>query len=77
MAGMGVMDGTEAMLQIARKHKELGKRIDDLTAERRMLEVELKNVIGDKNTLNFGTNGKVTWAADKTGKRTFLNKVKL
>jgi hypothetical protein len=77
MAGMGMMDGTDAMLSIARKHKELGKKIDDLTAERRMFEVELKNVIGDKHTLNFGQYGKVTWAADRTGKRTFLNKVKL
>lgn len=77
MAGMGMMDGTDAMLSIARKHKELGKKIDELEAERRMFEVELKNIIGDKHTLNFGQHGKVTWAADRTGKRTFLNKVKL
>lgn len=77
MAGVGVMDGTDAMLSIARKHKELGKKIDELTEQRRMLEVELKNILRDKNTLNFGSNGKVSWAADKMGKRTFLNKVKL
>lgn len=77
MAGMGIMDGTEAMLQVARRHKELGNQIVELEGQRRMMEVELKNIIGDKHTLNFGANGKVTWAADKTGKRTFLNKVKL
>jgi len=76
MAGMGIMEGTEALLQIARKHKELGKQVSELEAERRKMEVELKNIIGDKHTLNFGKDGKVTWAADKTGKRTFLNKVK-
>lgn len=77
MAGMGMMDGTEAMLQIARRHKELGNQITELEAQRRMMEVQLKNIIGDKNTLNFGANGKVMWAADRNGKRTFLNKVKL
>lgn len=77
MAGMGIMDGTEAMLQVARRHKELGNQIVELESQRRMMEVELKNIIGDKHTLNFGANGKVTWAADRTGKRVFLNKVKL
>mgnify|MGYP003477810813 CR=1 FL=1 len=77
MAGMGIMDGNEAMLQVARRHKELGNQIVELEAQRRMMEVELKNIIGDKHTLNFGANGKVAWAQDKSGKRTFLNKVKL
>jgi predicted phage-related endonuclease len=76
MGGLGMMDGNDAQLHIARKHKELKKQIDTITAECRMMEVELKNIIGDRHTLNFGGNGKVTWAADKTGKRTFLNKVK-
>lgn len=77
MAGMGMMDGTEAMLQIARKHRDLGKQITELESQRRMMEIQLKSIIGDKHTLNFGLNGKVTWAADRTGKRIFLNKVKL
>jgi len=77
MAGMGIMDGTDAMLSIARKHKELGKQIKTLDEEKRMLEIELKNILGDKHTLSFGKNGKISWAESKSGNRTFLNNVKL
>jgi len=76
MAGMGIMEGNDAQLSIARKHKELGKRIIELEKEKRSLEIELKSILGDKNTLNFGKNGKISWAESKAGSRTFLNNSK-
>lgn len=77
MAGMGIMEGNDAQLSIARKHKELGKQIKTLEEEKRSLEIELKNILGDKHTLSFGKNGKISWAESKSGNRTFLNNVKL
>lgn len=76
MAGMGIMEGNDAMLSIARKHKELGKQIKVLEEEKRSLEIELKNILGDKNTLNFGKHGKISWAESKAGSRSFLNNIK-
>lgn len=76
MAGMGIMEGNDAQLQIARKHKELDKQIKVLEADKRKLEIELKQILGDKHTLNFGKNGKISWAESKTGSRPFLNNTK-
>ena len=76
MAGMGIMEGNDAQLSIARKHKELGKQIKVLEEDKRRLEIELKQILGDKHTLNFGKNGKITWAESKVGNRTFLNSTK-
>ena len=76
MAGMGIMEGNDAMLSIARKHKEIGKQIKVLEEDKRRLEIELKNILGDKHTLNFGRNGKISWAESKSGTRSFLNNVK-
>lgn len=77
MAGMGIMEGNDAQLSIARKHKEIGKQIKVLEEDKRRLEIELKQILGDKHTLNFGKNGKITWAESKIGTRSFLNNVKL
>lgn len=76
MQGMGIMEGNDAQLSIARKHKELGKQIKVLEEDKRKLEIELKLILGDKHTLNFGKNGKISWAESKSGTRTFLNSVK-
>mgnify|MGYP000446903589 FL=1 len=76
MAGMGIMEGNDAQLSIARKHKELGKQIKVLEEDKRKLEIELKLILGDKHTLNFGKNGKISWAESKAGTRTFLNNCK-
>lgn len=76
MAGMGIMEGNDAQLQIARKHKEIGKQIKVLELEKQKLEIELKNILGDKHTLNFGRHGKISWAESKAGSRTFLNNTK-
>ena len=76
MAGMGIMEGNDAQLSIARKHKELGKQIKVLEEDKRKLEIELKQILGDKHTLNFGKNGKISWAESKSGVRSFLNNCK-
>ena len=76
MAVGGIIDGNEFQLQVARKHKELAAKIDDIVKEKNKLEIELKQVIGNNNTLNFGTKGKVTWRENKSGSRIFLNNVK-
>lgn len=76
MQGMGIMEGNDAQLSIARKHKELGKQIKVLEDDKRKLEIELKQILGDKHTLNFGKNGKISWAESKAGVRSFLNNVK-
>lgn len=76
LAEVGVIKGSDIQLEIAKKHKELGRSIDTLEAEQRKLEIELKHIIGDNNTLDFGKNGKVTWIENKNGKRGFSNKVK-
>jgi len=76
MAGMGIMEGNDAQLAIARKHKDLGKQIKVIEEQKRKVEIELKLILGDSNTLNFGKNGKISWAESKAGVRSFLNSVK-
>lgn len=76
MAGMGIIEGNDIQLEIARKHRELAKQIDEIVEKKTKFEIELKHILGDHNTLNFGKNGKVTWGENKNGSRIFLNKVK-
>ena len=40
------------------------------------LEIEIKNILGNNNTLDFGKNGKITWIENKNGKRIFKNALK-
>lgn len=76
MAGGGIIEGTNAHLEIARKHKEIAKQVDEIEKQQRQIEIELKLILKDSHTLNFGKNGKITWAANKHGRRAFLNRVK-
>ncbi len=76
MADIGIVKGDEIQLQVAQKHKQLAKEVDKIEADKLKLEIELKHIIGDNNTLDFGKNGKVTWIENKNGKRSFLNKTK-
>ena len=74
--GAGIIAGKDTDLIIARKHKELAKQLDEIEAQKRLCEIELKRIIGDNSGIDFGKNGKVTWFVDKQGKRKFINKTK-
>ena len=73
--GIGIIKGSDEQFLIAKKHKEISKKIDKLEADQRMMEVELKNIIKENNILDFGAKGKVSWYTNKNDKRIFLNKV--
>ena len=76
LAESGIIKGTDMQLLIAQKHKQLGKEIDTLEKEQMTLEIEIKNNLGNNNTLDFGKNGKITWIENKNGKRIFKNALK-
>lgn len=75
LAGAGVLAGNNVQLEVAKKHKELSNQIDKITEQKIKYEIELKHIIGDNSSINFGGAGKVSWAENKAGKRIFLNKV--
>lgn len=76
IANVGIIKGTDPQLQLAKKHKELGKKIDKLEKEQRMLEIELKLILKDNNCLDFGNAGKVTYYPTVKGNRLFKNNLK-
>lgn len=76
MNGTGVVTGTNQLLVYAKDHKRISKEIEALESAQRKIEIELKQAIGEKSMIDFGTDGKVIWAANKSGKRPFINKVK-
>lgn len=77
IAEPGLMAGTLADLAIAREHKEIAGRMKELEEQKRLKENQLKNVLrADADKIDFGMDGYVSWRADSTGARRFLNKVK-
>lgn len=75
LAGIGIIKGSEADLVKARKHKELGKKIDKLIMEQRKIEIDLKTTLGNNYKLDFGKEGFVSWYPNKNEKRIFKNNI--
>lgn len=75
-SNVGLIKGTEEQLKLAKKHKELGKKIDKLEREQRMLEIELKLALKDNMAIDFGMQGKVTYYPTVRGTRLFKNAIK-
>lgn len=75
-ANVGLIKGTEEQLKLAKKHKELGKKIDKLEKEQRMFEIELKLILKENNAIDFGVQGKVTYYPTVRGTRLFKNAIK-
>lgn len=70
------INGNDTEYGWAQEYDRLKGEVKTLEETQTLYSNKLKNVMGEASTLNFGEHrGKVTWKADKTGKRTF--KVKL
>ncbi len=65
-----------AILESARKAIRLAEEIKAIEYEKTELENEIKLKMADSYMVDFGDHGKITWRADKNGKRTFRNLVK-
>lgn len=59
------------LIALARDYETASKTIEGMTKAREELKAELCAAIGPDSGLDFGKAGKVTWKADKNGKRTF------
>lgn len=75
-ANVGLIKGIDEQLALAKKHKELGKKIGKLELEQRKFEIELKLILKDNVCLDFGTKGQVTYYPNKNQNRLFKNNVK-
>lgn len=75
-ANVGLIKGTEEQLKLAKKHRELAKKIDSLEKNQRMLEIELKLILKENNAIDFGSAGKVTYYPTARGTRLFKNNIK-
>lgn len=64
------------LLESARQALSIADQIKQLEYEKTELENNIKLSIGDCYMVDFGDAGKITWRADKNGKRTFRNLVK-
>lgn len=64
MAEVGVIAGTDDQLQLAKTYKELHEKMKAMEEEQRKVSNELKRAIADKNKLDFGKAGFVSWAGD-------------
>lgn len=64
MAEVGVIAGTEEQLQLAITYKDLHEQMKVLEERQRKASNELKRAIADKNKLDFGKAGFVSWAGD-------------
>lgn len=67
--------GTDAQLEAARKHRQIGEQIAELETAKLKFENKLKRDMADKYTkLTFGDNGFISWKTDVNNVRRFLNK---
>ena len=73
LAEEGLVKGDDVHLAHAVFHKEIKGKIKLLEADALLYENLLKRKIGDKNKLDFGANGYVSWQGNP---RRFSNKVK-
>lgn len=76
IANVGVIAGTQEQFDIAKKHKEIAKKIKKLEEQQREFEIQLKMALQENTALDFGKNGRVTWMGNKNNSRIFLNKIK-
>lgn len=68
--------GTEQELQWAITQHEISEKMKAMATEKILVESELKRAMGDYQVLDFGMDGKVYWAPNSNGSRTFRNKIK-
>lgn len=72
----GVIQGSEEQFIHAIKYNVAKEQIKSLEDEKRLHQNILLKALGEKDTIDFGDKGKVTWKKDVTGKRTFRNAIK-
>jgi putative phage-type endonuclease len=74
----GERKGSAIELEAATQHKAVQAQLKALKEAETLQTNILKNSIGQQgcDLLDFGQNGYVSWAANKNGVRTFLNKTK-
>ena len=61
--------GTDEEYGWAQEYLKHKKEEDEIGEKKNLYANNLKNAMGEASTLDFGVNGKVTWKADKNGKR--------
>ncbi len=76
IAGVGLKQGSQTDLQIAKKHRELSKKIDKLEKDQRLLEIQLKLIMKESTVLDFGKEGKITYHPNSNNNRIFKNSIK-
>jgi len=76
VSDVGLIKGDDVILKIAKKHKELGKKMDILKKEKQMMEIELRLFLKANNAIDFGKLGKVTNYETSSGNRLLKNNIK-
>ena len=76
-AKLGGRLGNDAEKQFAINSKNLAEQIKILEEEKNKNENLIKKSMGEIQTLDFGSSGKVHWTLDAKGGRRFSNKIKL
>lgn len=76
MSEGGIIQGTDEQLQIALKFKKLSANIKKIEAEKRDLEIKIKNIMKEKTCISFGEKGRVTWYENKSGSRSLKINIK-
>ena len=75
-AKLGGRLGNDAEKQFAINSKNLAEQIKILEEEKNKNENLIKKSMGEIQTLDFGSSGKVHWTLDAKGGRRFSNKIK-
>lgn len=77
LARPGEREGTILELEAAREHKKVKQQIKSLEDIAREKENYLKFQLKEMTCLNFGSDGRVNWNANKNGVRMFDNRIKI
>ena len=76
ISGVGIINGDEVALKIAKKHKQLSGQLDKIKKEKQMREIELRLILKANNCIDFGKLGKVTHFPTSAGNRLLKNNLK-
>lgn len=77
IARPGEREGTIVELEAAKDHATIKQQMKELEIKARFKENYLKNQLKEMTCLNFGSEGRVSWNANKNGVRVFDNRVKI
>lgn len=72
----GEMAGSEELKIHALAHRDGKNKAKDVAEDIQLHENHLKRAMGEFDTIDFGSEGKITWKKNTKGSRIFLNSIK-